>query len=420
MRTIQFVVILLLGIVGSQAQMADLNFTRMRYGQPVQYFSARMLGLAGSGLGNKGNLGQVMQNPALISTRQKNLTLTSGLMTDKLIEDRQFPYYDSFVGFNDFGSYSFNSHYYFSPYFQIAGRLPLKQNVALQVGVVPFLDFRYDYSEEVRDPFDKTDKLLGYNWIEQTGVLNQTFVALAVEPLKNLTVGFKLGWLQGTIDSVMKIQPRVAGNLFQEQRIERQRTLDSSPLLVNLGVHYHFNERLSVGAFAALPYTLTFNNKIKTDTIQFKEELRYPLEIGAGLDYRFRSVLQSRVFVDFVYHFTSTFEDTRKPDLDYRDTFTLRGGVEHVFFKKQMPFRIGFSYNTLPYNYNLANTLLSVGSGWYFKRWHVDLAGGISHQEFYQNDLFPDTIYGLNARTDLDRVQWTQYFFRFDVTVNLF
>ena len=420
MRTIQFILTLLILTMFSQAQMADLNLTRMRYGEPVQFYSARMLGLAGSGLASQGSVGNALENPALIFPQQGTLTLTAGLMTNKLVEDRQFPYYDSFSGFNDFGSYSYNSNYHFAPYFQLGWILPLAHPVAVQAGRVPFLDFRYKYAEEVRDPFDKTDKLLGYNWIDQSGVLNQTFLAIGTQVVSGLKVGLKLGFLSGTIDSTMKIEPRVEGNLFSEQRIDRRRTLSSTPVLFNLGLHYRVSERLSVGAFAQLPYTLKWDNHLKGDSMAVAEEIDYPLSLGGGLDYRFQNILQARVFMDFIYSFSGNFKDSRTAELHYRDTFTLRGGVEHLFFKKQMPFRIGFSYATLPYNYNLANTWLTLGTGWYFSRWHVDLAAGLNHQEFYQPDLFPDTIYGLDARTDLDRVQWTNYFFRFDVTINLF
>lgn len=421
MKAIFSSILILSFVVLSFAQTAKLNLIRMRYGQQVSFASAQALGLAGCGLAQQGNLAKALENPALVfEQRQGQLTLQAGLMTDKLIEDRQFPYYDSFVGFNDFGSYSYNSNYYFSPYVQARYRLPFERPMSIQAGFVPFLDFRYNYAEEVRDPFDKSDKLLGYNRLEQNGLLNQTFVAFSAQVIKNLNVGLKIGILSGSIDSTMQIQPRVPGNLFPEQREERQRDLTSTPFLVNFGLHYTVNERLAVGAFVRLPYTLKFENKLQTDAQPVKEKLSYPLTLGGGLDYRFQSILSARVFLDYLYTFSSKFEDSQQPNLHFRDTFTLRGGAEYFIFHNQMPLRLGFSYFTLPYNYNLANTVISAGTGWYFGRWQLDLAAGLNHQEFYQPDLFPDTIYGLNARTDLDRVKWTNYYFRFDVTINLF
>ena len=300
MKTIHVMLITLILTIFLQAQMANLNLTRMRYGHEIHFYSARMLGLAGSGLAGRGNLANALQNPALVSGPSGQLTLQAGLMTDKLIEDRQFPYYDSFAGFNDFGSYSFNSNYYFTPYFQARYSVPVKRPVTVQAGFVPFLDFRYNYAEEVRDPFDKTDKLLGYNWIKQTGLLNQLFLAVSAQIINNLNFGLKIGLLMGSVDSTMKIQPRVPGNLFNARRLDRSRTLSATPVLVNLGLHYTVNERLVLGAFVRLPYKLKFNNQLKTDTLTFRQTISYPMRLGAGLDYRFQSILEARVFFGFI------------------------------------------------------------------------------------------------------------------------
>ncbi len=420
MKTLQLILIILIFSIYSQAQFAKLNLTHMRYGNENKFYSAQMLGVAGSGLAHRGSMALSITNPALIAPQKGKLNLLAGLMVDKLIEDRQFPYYDSFVGFNDFGSYSYNLNYYFAPYFQFNYQLPLKHFLAIQGGVIPFLDFRYHYAEEIRDPFDKTDKLLGYNWIKQKGLLNQFFLGFSTKALSNLSLGLKIGFLQGSIDSTMKIQPRTPGSLFTEQLQKRTRKLNNMPFLINIGAHYIINKRLAVGTFVQLPYQVEFKNHFQNDSITVKEKFTYPLQIGSGIDYRFQSILQARVFLDFIFNFSNKFTDSRIANLNYRQTFTLRGGTEFFFFHSQLPVRLGFAYNTLPYNHNLANTLLTVGTGWYLNHWHLDLAAGLNHQEFYQPDLFPDSIYGLQDRTDLDRVQWTNYFFRLDVTINLF
>ncbi len=423
MKVIRITLILMTIFVLGRAQIANLNFTGMRYGEGPVAHSARMLGLAGSGLSLSSGLGQAVENPALAFSESSQLRVNGGLAIRKLVEDREFPYYDSFVGFNDFGSYSFNSNYYFAPYLNLAKRLPFSFPVVVQAGVVNFRDFRYTYREEVRDPNDKTDKLIGYNWIEQKGVLRGWYLGAASKVWKNLTLGFNLSVLSGNIDSTGHIEPKVESASIVKQEFRRLRDLNITPLVVRLGAHYQVNDRLAVAATLRLPYTVEFGTKLiengNEPISKGVEKFEYPLQIGGGMDYRFQNVLQARVLLDVYYEYWSNFKDSNNNRLNFRDVLKIKTGVEYIFLNR-LPVRMGFAYGTLPENRDLSRTLLTIGTGWYFDGVRFDVAGGLSHLEFYQNDLFPDTIYGLNARTDLDRVKWSEYFVKLDVSFSLF
>ncbi len=424
MKIIRLILIVSFLAVATQAQIGYLNYNKMHYGQQTEAYSARMLGLAGSGLALSGACGQGIDNPALIVGEKTGWSLNAGFAVNKLIENREYPYYDSFVGFNDYGSYAYNANWYYDPYFNLRFSHKNKWGLfAVQAGFTPFLDFRYDYTEEVRDPVNKSDQLLGYNWIKQDGVLNLSYLGVGYQPLKNLSVGLNIGLLWGSVDSTRQIEPKVSEAFLTRSVDQRSRSLQSSPVVVNFGLHYQLNDRLGIAYSMRFPYKITFDGQVKnasdTSLTKYGESVTYPLRLGAGIDYRFRNILQARVFVDFYYEFWSQFEDTRLNTNGYRDVYTIRAGVEHIFFDK-LPFRVGFAFNQLPENPDLTRTLLTVGTGWHVGAANLNAAAGIVHEQFFQPDIFPDTIYGLPARTDLDRVTWTQYFLRLDLSYHLF
>ncbi|NOX89447.1 MAG: hypothetical protein GXO77_10505 [Calditrichaeota bacterium] len=423
MKIVRLIVIVSFLFAAGNAQLGNLNLNKMRYGQDVNIHTARMLGLAGSGLAMKGAIGSGIENPALIAAQAKTLLVNGGFAIDKTVEDRQFPYYDSFVGFNDYGSYSMNSNWFYSGYFNIrlSYPMPVIRRLTVQGGITPFKDFRYKYTEEVRDPNDKTDKLLGYNWIEQNGLLKLGYFSAAFEAIPDLSVGVSVGFLWGSIDSTRQIEIKISE---ERDRLSRQRSLQKTPVIAVFGLHYQVNNRLAVASSVRLPYRLRFENQLADavrDTVLsvVNEKITYPLRIGAGLDYRFQNILKARVLIDFYYEYWSRFKDSRFSQKSFNDTYTVKAGVEHVFFNK-VPFRIGFSYREVPENRELSRTLLTVGTGWSLNKLRINAAGGLASQEYYQHDLFPDNIYGLSPRTDLDRVKWTNYFIRLDLTYNLF
>ncbi len=425
MKVIRLFVIISFLAVTAQAQLGQLNFDKMRYGQEIPWQTARMLGLAGSGLALQGAYGQGIENPGLIVSAKKGWGINAGFAVNKSQENREFPYYDSFVGFNDYGSYAFNNNWYYNPYFnaRFTFKNELKNAFAVQTGITPFLDFRYDYVEEVRDPVDKTDKLLGYNRINQDGVLNLGYLALGYQIIPDLSAGVTVGLLWGSIDSTRQIEPKVGGNIFQSSQILRKRSLAAWPVLLNAGLCYKVNDRLNLGYSVRAPYQIRFNSQVKSNLdsawTKYDEKLTYPLRMGLGLDYRFQNILQARVLLDFYYEFWSRFKDNRSATANYRDTYTIRAGVEHLFFNK-LPFRIGFAFNQMPQNHDLTRTLLTVGTGWHIGKLQIDAAGGLVNQRYFQKDIFPNSIFGLPDRTDLDRVTWTQYFLRVDLTYRLF
>jgi len=413
---------ILFALKPTDSQANNFNFRQMTYGEDILFLNARHLGMGGSGLAGGTPDLALFANPALLGKSKNGIAFSFGTGLNKRVEDRSFPYYDTFVGFNDYGSYSFNAYWYNSFYGMLRYSFPLKAvgQICLAAGYQPFKEFRYDYEEEVRDPVDKSDKLLGYNSIHQKGRLDEIPIAVSVKPLPGFTVGFKAGLLTGSIDSTMIIDPKDAALANIAQTDRRRRTLRKKPLLFSVGLHYQFNNRLFLGAVVRTPYTVEFTNRftsIKADTMvnQLNRKLEYPLTIGAGLEYRFQNILAARINFDFKYEFWSRFKDSRSPGLNFNDTYTFNAGIEHLFFDK-IPLRAGFLYRTLPQSRDFTRSVLSVGSGFRMGALKIDFAGGFSSFLYYQQDLFPDSIYNLSPRSDSDKVQITSYFIRLNLS----
>ena len=418
MKVVRYLILSLFLSGVLSAQQADFNQSKMRYGDDMMFSSARSLGMGGSGMADGGLVTSIQVNPALIGTGKGMIRFSGGMALQKITEDRAYPYYDSFVGFNDYGSYAYNSNGYNRFYGQLALTLPYHfvNRFSVAVGVLPFRDFRYDYREEVHDPVNISDKLLGYNSIRQTGMLHLAPLTIAYEAFDGISFGAQVGLLYGSIDSIMTIKPVGIVPAAVETKEQRRKTLEGAPLVSSLGMHYRYDERLAVGMQVRLPYTLDFNTTLVKDSltsVSSKQSLTYPLQLGGGLAYRFQNVLEARVSVDLVYDFWSQFKDTRR-QTDFNDTYTLRFGVEHLFFDR-IPLRAGFTFGTLKESRDFTRTVLTVGSGFMLSGVQVNLAGGVSSFQYYQDDIFPDDLYGYTNRSDSDRVNLNNYFLRIDL-----
>ncbi len=416
MKLIKVLLVIIISSTAAFAQRADFNQMKMRYGDDILFTNARILGLGGAGIAGGNVFNAASLNPALLSAANGAVQFQTGLNLTKISEDRSFPYYDSFVGFNDYGSYTYNEHWYnrFQGTVIMRSSLSFLKEFTFAASVLPFKDMQYDYKEEVRDPVNKSDVLLGYNSVVQNGFLYQTAVAAAYEITDNLSAGLQIGFLSGEIDSVMNIDPKYTNVMDAASREYLIKELDGLPLTTSVGVSYTYNEHLALGFSARLPYAVAFKNRhsSSSDTTTFSQTLTYPARLGAGLEYRFVNALAAKISFDIVYDFWSAFDDSKNPTR-FQDTYTIHTGVEHLFFDK-VPLRVGFLFGTLRESKDFSRTVLTIGSGFEVQNVKVDIAGGISSMQYYQDDYFADSIYGLGDRSDSDRVDVTQYFLRID------
>jgi len=432
MKLLKIVYLLLFFCSTLLAQQADFNISKIMYGDEYRFISGRMLALGGSGLAGGEPLSSLYLNPALGSLSEKSFGLQAGFSVDHINEDRAYPYYDSFNGFNDFGSYVYNKNWYNRFYASALFRIPLEHipNLTISLGYAPFMDFSYDYYEEVgnpnRSPEYKKDKIVGYNSINSSGILNIIPFGLSFKPLKALSLGIQAGLLQGAADLNVSVSPR--DEMFTEEEIDSirysektERTLGNTPVIISCGVLYSLNEQFTLAAIARLPYQIKWNlaypyiknyNSYLPETTQ---TLTYPLRFGGGLDYQFTNILQARLSIDIIYDFWSKFEVNGQNSENFIDTYAVNVGIEHIFFNN-IPLRAGYSYRTLKEGEGFTQAVLSIGSGWQFRGIKIDLAAGISSMEYFQSVLFDNSVYGLVSRKNqVDRVSLSEFYGRINI-----
>lgn len=140
--------------------------------------------------------------------------------------------------------------------------------------------------------------------------------------------------------------------------------------------------------------------------------LTYPWEANLGVEYRPRSELQTRVYLETHFARWSRLRaepvDTSLPKL--KDVWEIRGGVEHIFFN-QIPVRFGFLYQPSPFGHDMAISSFTFGTGFETKGMRIDLGGEMGNREYRQEDIFPD-----GSESRMDRVK--ESLLKFMVTVS--
>ncbi|KAA3614773.1 MAG: hypothetical protein D8M58_09955 [Calditrichaeota bacterium] len=413
------IVLILLISVPLVAQIANMNLNKIYFGQPISTVTARSMALGGAGLAGGNAFLAGTHNPALAINSDGMISINGGSRLYNLEEDRAFPYVDNFGGFVDFGSYYYQNNWYGSFYGQIvyAPDMIDFMNLHISTGFVPFMDFDYDYFEEVRSP-GFGDELIAYNIIENGGQLSAIPINIAVQPIEGLSVGLGVSFLVGDVNYSERIVSK-STSFKGDSLINVDNTLDGMPNIITAGVSYQIDERLTVGSSYRFPYTVKTDVSLATNTLKGKtsNEAKYPARIGAGVDYRFENILAAQIMVDYYYEFWSDFENDLFAN-SFDDTYNLRVGVEHIFFDN-VPFRAGLSFGTLREDKSLTQTTFTLGTGFVFKNVRADIAFGYSNNQYFQKDLFSDDLYGISIRNeeldaDTDRVSWTQVFGRID------
>ena len=403
------------------AQNVNLNDSKMNYGEPMQFLNTRSLGMGGTGIADGTNVSDFLLNPALGVLNQTELSVSAKGHFNKYQEDRSFPYYDSFGGFVDYGSYVFNENWYnnFSGtvnYVLPSDLIPDFPKISVALAINPFLDFNYDYVEEVRTT-SFSDAILAYNKIQSDGTLQEISFNAAAKVLDELALGMRIGMITGEIEQSSKINP--IDNGLENIRLNETNkiSLESNPIKLNFGLYYQANEFLSLGSRISLPYTLKFQHDGLMETVDTSatyleiQNIDYPLSLGFGLNYRFTNVLLARLNFDFEYTFWSDITDNLNPDLRFEDTYRIMVGIEHIFMDK-VPFRLGFNYEPLRENNSITKTVLTAGTGIVFDNFTLELSGGISSLTYNQFDMYDNAIYGLASRGEnaLDRVETDSFF----------
>ena len=436
-----FVTVMFCYMTTVQAQ--NLTDSQIQYGRMMGPVDARSLALGASGIAGGHAIHGARLNPALLTRMDNELEGYASAMIIRYEEDRAYPYYDNFGGFVDFGSYVYNSAWYgdfaLAVNFNLTPFTGLKTVAGISTG--PFIGFDYDYVEEVRTT-GFTDEILAYNKIQSEGGWREYALSAGLEFLKDWSLGLKLGILGGAVNQLAEIHPVNNGLRDVAQLETGDITLETNTVTAEIGMQCQVDPHLGLAAVVRFPYTLETDHtyRLQTndpglprildpdryqdpgltggasdyDSVGSTEAIRkveYPMRLGAGLEYRFKNVLEARISADFEYVFWSKMKDSWRRQLIMNDVYIIKLGVEHIFFDK-MPFRVGFNYQPLKENNNYTRSIFTMGIGLIFDTYQIDFAAGFENLTSNQPDLFHDGLYPpLSDRTEsIDRVKTSNFY----------
>ncbi len=396
------------------------NYPSFPIGERWLFPDARSLALGGAGSVSLDAPGAMLYNPAALTQVRHPLEADFSMNIRKFEERRSFPLYDRFNGVVGQGIYVDNNNWFPAPEGAISARLPLA-DITLAAGSFIDTDQNYIYDEEVRENVFG-DSLLAYNHIRFDGMLRRygLAAALPLPMVEGLSLGVQASLLQGDLN--FKREINYIRTTSRDSLDEVNRSLDNTPLVVSLGAIYRMNERFTGGVDVSLPYTVKYKAAVGN------EEIKYPLKLNAGVEFRARQVLQARLNIDFGYEFWSSASYSStipaiarvvSPTLEFSDVYKIRVGIEQIFFNR-VPFRVGMQYRNSYQQRGRTQTLLTAGTGFLGKNWKVDLSGGVGKITYSWPDLFNDNLYGgLDTHTRMDQVQELTYLLKATLSYNL-
>lgn len=376
---------------------------------------SRDVGLSGANTSDFSTAMNTFSNPAN-QAGFVGLKLSGSFAAIAINESRSYPAIDQF------GDVVTNNIYVVSKGLQnaiSAGATWGVGQMTLSFASTPFLTPSFSFKEEIRgslySPNINRDPLVGYHYMNQAGIIQSTGASVG-SGFGSWAVGFGLRMLHGigleneygisVLDSA-DVSPLAAGESMLETEAW---DLDSTPLLINLGVtkDLGLHWRLSAsyqGAYtiestrrSALPFysstlTLPF---IEWTTDSVKSSISIPARLELGLRMKPSNSLPTSVYVSLAYQDWSQYEVTYDDSLlnsaypfenALQEAFALSGGIEH-WVNENVPFRAGFTWAESPIDRDLSQAVISGGSGWRSGPLEFDVAVQLSSVGYRYFDIF--------------------------------
>lgn len=208
---------------------------------------------------------------------------------------------------NDIGNMNTNdvNFRYFNMNFQV------KNWLATSLGLLPFSDIGYDLN--VNETVENTGNI--YSKYYGEGSLSKAYFGLAIEPIKNISVGANLNYIFGTLNRNAEVYFLDASDFYSIQKYEKIRMRDFG---FNFGLQatLPLKEKQTITFAAVLEnkpqYTsfksditqknLTSENSTDQDTLNYQNEeksfIELPLTYGFGVSY----VKENSLEINFDYY----------------------------------------------------------------------------------------------------------------------
>ncbi len=376
-------------------------------GTRPEAFSARSLGLGRTFMVYESGAASLFGNPATLVNQDSKWRFDLGADVSRVKETRSYPFYDSFDGVLRFNNYAINDHLFSKLDGGISFRVPQRKLDALVISAGSYSAYRFDYRyhEEVRSRFSSggiQDLKLGENRLDIEGDLRALSLGAAARENK-FSAGFGLSLLSGEWsynNGVYYVDPDSADRINHADY-----SPDGTPAEFTFGLGYDLNERVSFGARALLP----------TGDFKFERETRstlgdssifgggtatvtYPSHFAAGVRYRPQHEFRPVLLLEGEIH---TYSDVAE-NMD--NTFEIRAGAEQLV-TPDSPVRLGFVYYTHPEDEDRATALFTAGVGFHVQKLTGDFGVEIGKINYTHTDMFPQSLYGDNDRSDPDKVE---------------
>ena len=377
---------------------------------PNPYFTAKAVSLGGSTLADEGHPFSVVSNPAVgAGMKGLHLALTGNGL--HLRERRSFPVQDSFGDFLADNDYVHNRYWATTAGFAFGYG---GSNWTAMAAYTPVSDLRYTYEEEVRSStYDyNRDPLVGYHQIKFQGIVGGISGGLTYSPIKQLSLGLSGTMLNGrniergvgvTVIDLPDIRLASDTTTFEWLSSELAGGLDMRfGVVFHAGARHTFHaayiiagdvELENPGVIAMMDTTLVMPEWV-VDKDVIKQKTNRPAALSLGFRYIPENILKTELFAQADLTMWSQFKseyfgsDTALFDPNWKNTWTVRAGVEHIF-SSGVPMRAGWTYSKSPVRNELNRSEISFGTGYQIEALSLDLNVSWYETIYRYNDLFP-------------------------------
>lgn len=377
--------------------------------------NARAMALGYVGTAEAFGVMNLFTNPALLAEKP-GLQLEATSNSSHRLESRAYPAIDQF------GDVVTDNIYNITESWQTlynAGGVWSSDHVALAVGTAPYWSPFFRYREDVRGNLSSSnynrDPLVGsFQW-DRSGVVQETAFGLG-SSFKNLKTGVSIGLFTGRNLNVTKgtvvITPDAALDTDTTNVTAYDYELEDAAILYRIGLSYDVTPRFRIAWNYESGTEMTFSTAnempyfpqaastpgyLSSDTTLSYTQTR-PGRMSLGVRMQPRNLLRTSAYFEVERQdwsqFKSTYPDSIAGEIEmaspFSETITFRGGVEHELFNG-LPVRAGFVYAGSPLVKSLAQTWITMGSGYTHGNLVVDVAMAFGNVDYSYPDLFVST-----------------------------
>jgi long-subunit fatty acid transport protein len=378
--------------------------------------SARSLSLGGNALALESHPMAGLHNPASMYSRDDRFTVYANLNIAAFTERRSFPVQDSW------GDYIAENDYVSNRFSKLDGDIAIhyaREGFTVAAGWYTLENFAYDYREEIRSDLGSgaynRDPLAGLHLVHFSGTAQGLNVALAHDIGERFALGYSFTQVYGSnIEEGFGVIP-----ILNDNKLSSTDTtyFPISPQgyrgnIVNLGLNMNVTDRLQAGFHMNMRGLYSMNGSSMITEMDSSLMLpAYRVDKGSlynvlidrpntySLALRYipanelKTTLYAQVDLTGWKSFAAAYFDSADSLVslfqpEYEAGWTIRAGLEHVFFTG-MPVRFGFVFEQSPMNNEMDRSVIHLGSGWVSERVTLDVGVALYQNMYRYDDLFP-------------------------------